>query len=352
MTRGPESIPLAELPPPDQPTGRWKRRARWVTRLARLGVLGAIALLLLAWQVPLDPTGAPSRPRWELIASLTDALRFQVGLALGLAAFWLVAARSWRFAVVACLACASAVVPALGWPPSDRLAAPGSASLRVMSINLEMDVADEALVIEALRTTDPDVVVLQEYTPAWARRLKGRFSDSLPHRVERPRDDAFGIAAFSRQPWLRVDELTLGGSLAPQLRLELELASTRVVLYALHLLPPRTSLYTAHRAQCADLLERLARESKYVMAAGDFNLVDHTAVGREIHRLGFLDAHGVAGTGRGATWPVNGPLRFVPGIRIDHIYLGRGITSTAAWVGGNTGSDHLPIACDVTLARE
>ncbi|MGE0191858.1 MAG: endonuclease/exonuclease/phosphatase family protein [Planctomycetota bacterium] len=325
---------------------------RSITLLARAGVLGGLALLVFAWRLPLDPTTGPAHPRWELMAALIDTLRFQLGVALGVATLWLTLVRSWRFAVLALLLCAWAVLPALTWPASERQAVSGAASVRVMSINLGMNMADEDLVLEALRQIDPDVLVIQEYTPTWARRLVARFTEQLPHRVERPREDAFGIAAFSSQPWLRVDELELDGSPAPQLRLELALGETPVVLYAIHLLPPVAARYTAHRRQCADLLKRLASEGPHTLAAGDFNLVDHASIGRALHQLGYLDAHGLAGRSRGATWPERGWLRFLPGVRIDHVYLGNGLTSTAAWVAERTGSDHLPIACDVTLARK
>jgi len=176
-------------------------------------------------------------------------------------------------------------------------------------------------------------------------------TEALPVRYERARTDDFGIAVFSRSAWVRIERLELSFSGTPQLRVEYRLEDTSIVLYALHLIPPTLARYTQHRAEFADLLRRIGKEEHRTVLVGDFNFVDHSALASALHESGFYDAHGIAGCGRGETWPVNNWLRHVPGIRIDHVYLGRGLTSTASWVGGHTGSDHLPVGSTVVLAN-
>jgi endonuclease/exonuclease/phosphatase family metal-dependent hydrolase len=42
---------------------------------------------------------------------------------------------------------------------------------------------------------------------------------------------------------------------------------------------------------------------------------------------------------------------WLPGVRIDHVFLTPQLTCTRDAVGGFDGSDHLPIFADVGLAR-
>lgn len=48
-------------------------------------------------------------------------------------------------------------------------------------------------------------------------------------------------------------------------------------------------------------------------------------------------------------WPVNDWLRYVPGIRLDHVCLGGGLTCSQSRTGTGVGSDHRPIIARVAL---
>ena len=89
-----------------------------------------------------------------------------------------------------------------------------------------------------------------------------------------------------------------------------------------------------------------------MLLAGDFNFVPHGALAGHLREQGWLGTHALAGEGRGASWPE--PLMGwgMPGIRIDHIFVGPGLTCTASWRGKATGSDHRPIGAVVTIAAD
>jgi len=344
-------------PEPSLPTLGFGRASlqilrRSLTHVARVTVVIALPVLLLPVLITLDPYSGPRLPDWEVLTSRVETLRFQIGVAIGVAALWLLACRAWRFGSVGLLLCGWAVLPTVLWPGTHRQAIPDAPSLRVLSINLGGDHGEASRVLGVLRDAEADVFVLQEYTPRWQERLAEPLAGAFPHRREQPRGDNFGMAIFSRVPWSSVKPFVFHASRTPQYRLEFEFGTTRIVLYAIHLLPPTRGLYEAHRQECAELLRRLAAEDAPTAAIGDFNFVDHGPVGRALHDLEFFDAHGIAGSGRGATWPVHAWLHRLPGIRIDHIYVGAGLTSTEAWVGARTGSDHRPIGGTITLGRE
>jgi endonuclease/exonuclease/phosphatase (EEP) superfamily protein YafD len=306
--------------------------------------------LLLAWLVPIDPASAPAAPAWEIAASRVETLRFHLGLLTAASAALLLAARARRTAALGILVTAWAILPALMWPADERTARAGAPSLRVLSVNLAGPYAQERLVMREIEAAEPDLLVLQEYTSDWRTRIGDELTRTLPFRHERPREDNFGMAIFSRRRWRRLEDMQLAASGTPQVRMVFDLDGQSIVAYALHLMPPVRVRYEQHRAEFADLLGRLETESGPTLLIGDFNFVDHGALARALHARGFVNAHRLAGGWRGATWPAHEWLRHVPGIRIDHVYLGAGLTSTASWVGDPTGSDHLPVATVVTAS--
>ncbi len=343
----PEAAEDPQRPTPLQSVGRG------VCHVARLAIVLGLPALLLAWFVPIDAAHPPAQPpTLELLASRIETLRFHIGVALLVATLCLLLARAGRFAVVGVVLTAWALVPALTWPSVERSPRTGSAVLRVLSLNLGGALGETPRVLAAIDAGQPDVLVLQEYTPAWRGALATTLAERFPARHERVRTDNFGMAVFARQAWSRREHLQLAASGTPQMRFELRLDGQVIQLYALHLIPPSAPRYAQHRAEFADLLRRLAEDERPTVLLGDFNFVDHGALAGALHERGFHDAHGIAGTGRGATWPAHGSFRYVPGIRIDHVYLGHGLTATASWVGGHTGSDHLPVGAAIVLAED
>jgi endonuclease/exonuclease/phosphatase (EEP) superfamily protein YafD len=63
-------------------------------------------------------------------------------------------------------------------------------------------------------------------------------------------------------------------------------------------------------------------------------------------------AHELVGFGLSNTW---GPrwypsLNWLPGVRIDHIWLSSELTATSSAVGLDTGSDHRPVIADIGIS--
>ena len=128
------------------------------------------------------------------------------------------------------------------------------------------------------------------------------------------------------------------------------IAGHKVTVFNVHLLPPRDLQYFGEaRWQFADLLDALEREEGPVIVAGDFNFTAQSANASVLKRAGLREVHDLAGWGRGATWPVMSYLRRVPGLRIDHIFLGAGLTCLQATTGEGQGSDHRPVIAELSF---
>jgi endonuclease/exonuclease/phosphatase (EEP) superfamily protein YafD len=209
---------------------------------------------------------------------------------------------------------------------------------------------DTGPILDEIRAARPDVLLLQEYTDAWHEAASAALSADYPYSSFVARDDSFGVAIYSRLPFVEdVDNrLPLGRAGVEQTRAVVRFDGRDVAVYNVHLLPPRRLDYTIDsRLQFADLLETLSQETLPYVVGGDLNLTGDTPQHRDLKRIGARDAHDTAGRGRGSTWPVNAFFRYLPGLQLDHVYAGNGLVPVRCETGNGHGSDHRPVIADV-----
>jgi len=224
-------------------------------------------------------------------------------------------------------------------------------TIRVLSANLLYLNEDHQPIIDEILKTAPDVVLLQEYTDRWHEAIHAAISEAYPYSMWVTRSDAFGLAIYSKSP-MQPDpnqQLDCGDVTVPLLRTVIPVKGRPIAFYSVHMVPPLWPYLPRMRRQFQALRGRLADETEAVVVGGDFNFTDASVLHRAICALGLTDAHQAAGFGRGATWPMTGLFRFVPGIRIDHVYVGRALTPLRCHVGRGRGSDHRPIIVDVAI---
>ena len=319
-------------------------------------VLASYPLLALAYLWPQDyrnESGPHVLVAW--VAFLAAVLQFHLGLLL--LAVGLVAAfgRGRRLFLAALPPALFTLVPVLlGYFPTRPAIGTGAPALRVMTCNLLMVNPDTGPILAEVRAARPDVLLLQEYTPHWhAAAVEAGVAADMPYSSFVTRDDSFGVAIYSRFPFVgEVDNrLPLGRAGVEQTRAVVRVGGRDVAVYNVHLLPPRRLDYTADsRLQFAGLLDALSAESLPYLVGGDLNLTGDTPQHRDLRRAGATDAHDAAGLGRGATWPVNSFFRYLPGLRLDHVYAGNGLTPVVCRTGEGRGSDHRPVIADVAWA--
>jgi endonuclease/exonuclease/phosphatase (EEP) superfamily protein YafD len=332
----------------------WDERKRMLAPQAWITVVATYAAILFAHTVPQD--FRDYRPAYVFatwVALVIRTFAFHWGLFLAAIALIAAFARRWRLLLAALPLVVVSIGPAfVSYLPRRR---PGASSptVTVMSVNLLYANRRTAPLIREIVTARPDVLLLQEYTACWHTELQAALGREYPYVRHAIRDDSFGLAVYSRTPLDSevVLNLRLGNADEPQARAVAYIGGRRVALYNIHLLPPRNLGYcTEQRREFSDLLKILENESLPIVLSGDLNFVNESAFGDELRRLGLTDVHALSGYGRGATWPVLGLFRVVPGIRLDHIYVSRELTSPRAWTGIGEGSDHRPVIAEVGLA--
>jgi len=302
-----------------------------------------------AW--PQDFRNASTAYVWTATAAfMIRTFLFHLGLLLLLISVTAVIMRRWRPLIAALPLVIFAVGPVVwSYAPKSKLTS-AVETFTVMSANLRAQNRDTAPLVAEVVATRPDVLLLQEYTPRWHKAFQAALAADYPHARYVLRNDSYGLAIYSRRPFVgRVDmRIPLGTFGTPQARAVVRIGERDVVLYAVHLMLPKGRNYVIEqRREFADLLDRLRPEELPIILAGDFNFTNASVFADELARLGLIDAHRISGRGRGSTWPMRTPLRWFPGIRLDHIFLSKELTSAQSRTGTGRGSDHRPVIADV-----
>jgi endonuclease/exonuclease/phosphatase (EEP) superfamily protein YafD len=327
----------------------WAARKRMLTWQAWLVVGAAYAAVAFAWLFPQDFTNeTPGYVRTAWTAFVIRTFLFHLGMVVASAgAVALLLRRRWLLLATLPLTFFALGPAVWSYVPRAKPAIAGE-TVRVLSANLlQTNEAADAIITEVL-AVHPDIIVFQEYATHWHTALAPALAREYPHARHVVMDGCFGVAVYSRRPLQETPQLQLGRYGLPQMRLTTQISGRTVALYNVHLMPPQGVAHTCEqRAMFRDLCAQLRRETRPFIICGDFNFTGDSAYADELRRLGIRDAHDLSGTGRGTTWPVIGPFRYVPGLRLDHVYLSGELTSSASRTGYGQGSDHRPVVAEV-----
>lgn len=219
--------------------------------------------------------------------------------------------------------------------------------LRVESFNLGRKFRGDAGVLEGLRASAADVLVLQEYGLQWHEYLQP-LHEHYPHAVLEPRPGSFGIALFSKRPLPDATVQEFPGTRVPFIRAPLTLDGRRVDLVGVHLQWPMTpQSFAARNRQIEYVSSAIRSTGAATLVCGDWNL---TPWSRWFNVLAEAGLHGPAGrSALSPTWPAS--LGWF-GIPIDHCLATAGLTVMSKTRGRPRGSDHRPIVVKIGVTDE
>ena len=224
---------------------------------------------------------------------------------------------------------------------------PAGEEFRVASVNVYADNRRTDALERWLSSEAPEVVAILEVTEYWARHLESTsFLAGYEHALVEPRPGAFGIALFSRLPFVSARSIEVGSPGVPYIEAIVDHDGCQVKVLVVHTFPPVTPPMTSARDHVLDeVLTRLDPTFPTVVM-GDLNVTLYSPAFRRFVRDGDL-VDSRRGFGRMATWmPVLGPA----GLDLDHVLTSAGLATRSRRVGPAFGSDHLPVAAD--LVRE
>lgn len=332
----------------------WEKRKRMLRIEAWILVMSIYVAVVFAYTWPQDYRNQNTiyvGASW--VAAIIRTFVFHMGIVVVLIAIGASFGRCWKLFAATVPLMTFMVGPSFisYWPTG--ASEPQGATLKVMSINLLFNNQNTDPITWRILDESPDVILFQEYTSHWHEALQsndngkwGAIREVFPHACVVPREDSFGTAIYSKLPFVDKPNrrVALGQATEPQIRAVIEFDEKPVAIYNVHLLPPWGMEYTIeHRSQFADLLDILEAEQLPAIVGGDFNFTENSANAADLNRIGFADAHDQGGQGRGATWPANSFFRWIPSIRLDHIYKSEAFVCIECKTGVCNGSDHRPV---------
>lgn len=223
--------------------------------------------------------------------------------------------------------------------------AAGEERLSILSFNVGAGRADQTEVLDYVAEANPDLVFLLESTEEWVGAIPTNGSGySLGNEI--PDDRIYGISVLGSGVTV-VEQLRLGTTRDPVMRVEATLDGQPIAVYAIHPRPPESQARAdARDSLLADVAERVAGESMPVVVIGDFNATPWSYAFRSFAAdTGLVNSQ--EGYGLAATWPTTFPVTLVP---LDHMLHSESLTTVKRSVGPDLGSDHLPLLVEVARA--
>ena len=219
--------------------------------------------------------------------------------------------------------------------------------MRIVTLNVWARNAQYERVVEFVRKSSADIVVLEEIYPVGVPHLKPLEND-FPYHSSLTLEARFGMVIFSRWPLERARNEFLSDR-NPVIAARVLVNETPLEIFGVHLSRPLTRAGSVRQAnQLAGLPKLFQDKSLAQIVVGDFNATPwNPGFFDFLSRAGLSESR--LGCGVQASWPSGLPAALR--IPIDHCLVSNNIHVVGHEVGPSVGSDHLPVIVDLEVRR-
>jgi len=240
-----------------------------------------------------------------------------------------------------------------------------SNSIRVTTYNINWqegawEVGDPENNLAALKKTQSDIILLQETTPFWEKKLRKQFKHK--YQFYHDHKQSGGLAILSRYPITKHKVINGRYGWFPALFAVVETPRGPIQILNLHLIPPLTennrvgvlidTVLTNHHIRLRDTMdfERAIDPRMPSLIVGDLNEGKSGPSVKYLRVHGYIDALASLPE-ETATWywPV-GPFTFTA--RFDRIFYSPHFTLKQIQVLPEGDSDHFPVSADLWKVNE
>jgi endonuclease/exonuclease/phosphatase (EEP) superfamily protein YafD len=291
--------------------------------------------------LPLVPTHLAAYPAGTKVWLIDLASHWQWLFLLGLVYSCMIAMRkSIRWGVVL-LALPLPWLTASQPAPFAGMGAPSpNKILSIATANVHLDNGSAKALGQWIDRTSPDLVVLNEVSPAYALELER--IEGYPYRYLLPSDDPFGIGLLSRFPLSGIRTIPSENG-SRHVEAQIIWGTTSVALTAIHPMSPISPQEHNNRnLQLAAVAAAAKSAGQPSIIVGDLNTTPWSSAFSGIEDTGVRRA-----TGLSPTWPSIGQGWL--GIPIDHVLVTPHWSVLEQQLGPNIGSDHLPVLVKIGL---
>lgn len=272
---------------------------------------------------------------------LARAFLVQWGVAFAAVALLAVWRRRWWVALGGALSAVLAFVQVQA-PEDAMFSSTDGPVLRIAHMNVLQPNMEHAAAVERALESDADVISVQEVGPEWAGDLAAGLLAKYPYQFIEPRTNCYGIALFSRIPFIAVRTITLQGS--PFIEAQLAVEGRPVRLLAVHTSSPISYGHFQRRnAQLHALARNVAVTDTPTVVVGDLNTVHWDQAYTRFCAVSGLRPTG--GTDH-RTWPSLGPFALIP---LDHLLISKGVASRSLHTFNIPGSDHRGLLAELRI---
>jgi endonuclease/exonuclease/phosphatase (EEP) superfamily protein YafD len=272
---------------------------------------------------------------------------------------YVVAALAFCIAALAVRACRTAALLALvalvhGWSIEHLWlggrteVAPSGVAIRVASANVRNGNRTPEKVLDFIRASDADVVVLVDARDTQWRKILAQIGTLYPYRAPEGWRDGGRVVLFSRYRILQDEVVHPPAGRRPYLVTEMAMAGRRFSVVGVHPSSPSPhdpSESRRRNRQLSHIASSVQASDRPVIVAGDFNTSPWSP-----HFSDLLCATGLRNAAEGygyiATWPSCCSPAQIP---LDHVLLKGPLAVTSMRRGPSIGSDHYPIIADLRL---
>jgi endonuclease/exonuclease/phosphatase (EEP) superfamily protein YafD len=230
------------------------------------------------------------------------------------------------------------------WPKEVHQARDASALVIGLVVsNVRMDNRDVQPLADFIDAQEPDLVLLLECDAWWLEQLKRKLV-KYPHSVLNPRDDAYGMALYSKFELVQPHVRFISGGEAPSIHTGVRLKNGDLFrLHGLH--PPVPRPAEDRDPELLVVGRELTHDVLPCIVAGDINDVAWSHAARLFRSVsGLLDPR--IGRGPLSTFPVNFSLLRFP---LDHVFLSPEFRLIDFGRGPDIGSDHFPVFLELSF---
>lgn len=222
----------------------------------------------------------------------------------------------------------------------DRQPSTSGTEVTIFSANLLEGAASPGPLISAIRRADPDIIALQEVTPANVAALRAAgVMAKRPFIVGKPAIGPLGYVTISRWPL----QVIAGSGLSDGRWPEMHVLGTTMIFRNVH---PRSQLHPESRVSWrTNLADIPGPRGRLRVVAGDFNATLDQRAFRALVARGYHDAGATTGNGFKWTWVVSRSGRLV----IDHVLVAPTIEVQHFDVVDLPGSDHNAVVTRIRL---